>query len=61
MYMQSRRNGAAAQRFFKRILKRYCGEPRNIITDKPRSYDVAHRELMPDTTYNTEQSGRKIS
>jgi putative transposase len=29
------------------------GEPRKIVTDKLRSYGVAHRELIPDTIYDT--------
>jgi len=31
------------------------GEPRKIVTDKLRSYGVAHRELMPDVIHSTEQ------
>jgi putative transposase len=30
-------------------------EPRKIVTDKLRSYGVAHRELIPDTIHRTEQ------
>ena len=55
VYLQSKRNGANAKRFFKRILKRHGEEPRNIVTDKLRSYGVAHRELIPDATHNTDQ------
>jgi putative transposase len=55
VYLQSRRNGATAKRFFKRILKRHGSEPRNIVTDKLKSYGVAHRELIPDTIHNTDQ------
>jgi putative transposase len=55
VYLQSKRNGATAKRFFKRILKRYGDEPKNIVTDILRSYGVAHRELIPDATHNTEQ------
>ena len=55
VYLQSRRNGATAKRFFKRILKRHGGEPRNIVTDKLRSYGVAHRELIPNSIHNTSQ------
>jgi putative transposase len=55
VYLQSKRNGATAKRFFKRILKRHGGEPRNIVTDKLRSYGVAHRELMPEMTHNAAQ------
>ena len=46
VFLQARRNGAAAKRFFKRLLKTYKGEPREIVTDKLRSYGVAHRELI---------------
>jgi len=53
--LQTRRDGAAAQRFFKRLLKSHGGEPRRIITDKLRSYGVAHRQLMPDVVHDTSQ------
>jgi putative transposase len=36
-------------------LKRHGDELRNIVTDKLRSYGVAHRELIPDTVHNTAQ------
>lgn len=41
--------------FFRHLLRSNAGEPRNIVTDKLRSYGVAHRELMPDTTHNASQ------
>ena len=44
VYLQSKRDGATAKRFFKRLLKSHEGEPRKIVTDKLRSYDVAHRD-----------------
>ena len=47
VYLQIKRDGAAAKRFFKRLLRSHVGEPRKIVTDKLRSYGVAHRELMP--------------
>ena len=53
--LQVRRNGAAAKRFFRRLLKKNRGEPRIIVTDKLRSYGVAHRQLMPDTAHDTSQ------
>jgi putative transposase len=53
--LQKRRDGAAAKRFFKRLLKKHRGEPRKIITDKLRSYGVAHRDLIPDTIHDTSQ------
>ena len=53
VFLQSRRDGAAAKRFFKRLLRRQGEEPRQIVTDKLRSYVVAHRELIPGTIHNT--------
>ena len=55
VYLQARRNGTAAKRFFKRLMRSHGGEPRKIVTDKLRSYGVAHRELMPDTFHDTSQ------
>jgi putative transposase len=55
VFLQARRDGAAARRFFKRLLRNSRGEPRKIVTDKLRSYGVAHRELMPDTIHDTSQ------
>jgi putative transposase len=55
VYLQKRRDGAAAKRFFKRLLKKHRDEPRKIVTDKLRSYGVAHRELIPDTIHDTSQ------
>jgi putative transposase len=45
VYLQEKRNGAAAKRFFKRLLRNYGGQPGKIVTDKLRSYPVAHRDL----------------
>ena len=53
VFLQKRRDGAAAKRIFKRLLKKHRGEPRKIITDKLRSYGVAHRDLIPDTIHDT--------
>jgi putative transposase len=55
VFLQKRRDGAAAKRFLKRILKKHHDEPRKIVTDKLRSYGVAHRELIPDTIHDTSQ------
>ena len=55
VYLQEKRDGAAANRFFKRVLRSHGGEPRKIVTDKLRSYGVAHRELIPDTIHSTQQ------
>jgi putative transposase len=45
--VQRRRNQQAAERFFHRLLKGQGGEPRWLVTDKLRSYDAAHRTMMP--------------
>ena len=55
VFLQSRRDGAAAKRFFIRLLKTHHGKPRRIVTDKLRSYRVAHRELMSDVVHDTSQ------
>ena len=55
VFLQSRRDGAAAKRFFIRLLRRQGEEPRQIVTDKLRSYGVAQRELIPNTIHNTTQ------
>ena len=55
VYLQVRRNGAAAKRFFKRLLHSHGGEPRKMVTDKLRSYGVAHRELIPEVIHSTKQ------
>ncbi len=55
VFLQKRRDGAAAKRFFNRLLKKHKDEPRKIVTDKLRSYGVAHRELIPDTIHDTSQ------
>jgi putative transposase len=55
VFLQSRRDGAAAKRFFKRLIKSNRGEPRRIVTDKLRSYGVARRELMPEVIHDASQ------
>ena len=55
VYLQTKRDGAAAKRFFKRLLHSHGGEPRKIVTDKLRSYGVAHRELIPDAIHDNSQ------
>jgi putative transposase len=45
--VQPRRDAKAAKRFFRRLLKGLQFVPRVIVTDKLRSYGVAHRQLLP--------------
>ena len=54
VYLQERRDAKAAKRFFHRFI-RAGGVPREIVTDKLRSYGVAHRALLPEANHNTEQ------
>jgi len=43
------------QSAFKRLLRKHRGELRKIVTDKLRSYNVAHRELIPEVIHDTTQ------
>ncbi len=45
--VQSRRNKAAAKRFFRKLLKGCQSVPRVMITDKLRSYGAAKQEVLP--------------
>jgi putative transposase len=55
VYLQAKRDGAVAKRFFKGLLRNHGDEPRKIVTDRLGSYGVAHRELMPDVIHETSQ------
>jgi len=55
VYLQSRWDGAAAKRFFKRLIRGHEAEPRTIVTDKLRSYPFAHREVMPEVVHVTDR------
>jgi len=55
VFLQAKRDGAAAKRFFKRLMRNHGGEPRKIVTDKLRSYPLAHREVMPEAIHVTDQ------
>jgi putative transposase len=45
--VQSLRNGKAAKRFFRKLLKGLQYAPRVIVTDKLRSYAAAKRAILP--------------
>jgi putative transposase len=49
--VQRRRNQRAAERFLRRLIKGQGGEPRWLVTDKLKSYDAAHRTIMPTVTH----------
>jgi len=55
VFLQARRDGSAAKRFFRRLLRSNSGELRKIVTDKLRSYGVARRELIPEVIHVTDQ------
>jgi putative transposase len=55
VYLQAKRDGPAAKRFFKRLIRSNDREPRKIVTDKLRSYGVARREVIPESIHSTEQ------
>ena len=55
VFLQARRDGRAAKRFFKRLLKIHRNDPRKMVTEKLGSYGVAHRELIPNTIHDTSQ------
>ncbi len=49
--VQSRRNKAAARKFFRRLRKDLAYVPRVIITDKRASYGAARREVLPSVEH----------
>ena len=53
--VQSHRDGRAARRFFRKLLKSQRHEPMRLVTDKLGSYRVAHRDVMPLVTHDTTQ------
>ena len=53
--VQPRRDQLAAQRFFRKLLKGQEREPRRLVTDKLRSYQAAHRAIMPSVLHDTER------
>ncbi len=55
VFLQAKRDGLAAKRFFNRLLRSHGGEPRKIVTDKLRSYGVAHREMIPESIHVTDR------
>jgi len=49
--VQSRRDQAAAKKFFRRLLKGLAYVPRVVITDKLPSYGAAKREVLPSVEH----------
>ena len=59
VFRQVRRDGRAARRFFRRLLKNHRREPGKIVKDKLGSYGVAHRALIPDAIHDTSRYANK--
>ena len=55
VFLQAKRDVTAVKRFFKRLLRSHGGDPRKIVTDKLRSYGVAHSEIIPETIHVTDR------
>ena len=55
VFVQAHRDSKAAKRFFGRLLKRHARGPRRMVTDKLKSYGVAHRELIPEAIHDRSQ------
>ena len=54
--VQPRRDAKAAKRFLRKLMKKQCASPRVLVTDKLRSYGVAHREVMPSVEHRQSRS-----
>ena len=55
VFLQKRRDGKAAKRLFKWLLRKHKVELRKIVTDKLRSYNAAHSELIPEVIHDISQ------
>jgi putative transposase len=53
IFVQDRRNAAAARRFLRRLLHGLKYKPKRLITDGLRSYAVAQREVLQDVRHRT--------
>jgi putative transposase len=58
--LQKRRNGVAAKRFLRKLLKGQQAVPNGIVTDKLGSYRVAHRELVRTEPHDTSQYANNL-
>ena len=59
--VQPRRDGRAARRFFRKLLKSQRQEPFRLVTDKLASYRVAHRAIMPMVTHDTRRYANNLA
>jgi len=61
IFLQKRRNAAAAKRFLKRLVTNNGGEPRKIVTYKLGYYKVAQRDILPNVIHVTTQYANNLS
>ncbi len=57
----NRRDKKAAIKFFKKLFKNHCQQPRTIVTDKLESYKAALRDLGLNAPHITEQYKNNIA
>ena len=55
VFLQDRRDGRAAKRFCRRLIRRHAGAPGKIVTDQLGSDRVAHRAWAPDSYHVTDR------
>ncbi|MBL3670920.1 IS6 family transposase [Streptomyces sp. M2CJ-2] len=55
LLVQSKRDTAAARRFFRKLMKKTRSVPRVVVTDTLRSCGAAHREVMPSAGHRSHQ------
>jgi putative transposase len=53
--VQKHRDKRAAKRFFRKLLKGLRCAPRQIVTDKLRSYGAARKEVLPDVIHDNDK------
>jgi len=53
--VQKRKDKKTAKRFFKKLLKKQGRVPHELMTDKPKSYGSAKKEVMPSVTHIQEK------
>lgn len=55
VFLQKQRDEKVTKCFLRWLLRKHQGDPSKIVTDKLRSYSVAHRELALETIHDTSQ------
>ena len=60
MLVQPRRDGRAARRFFRRLLRSQRQAACRLVTDKLGSFRVAHRAVMPLVTHDTSRYANNL-